>query len=165
MSRGIVSSVGILILGLIVALVPAVDSQVSKQEKIVELLRVTKTDSFLAEFVPWVVDQTTAQIKKREPDLPQDALDIIIDETKIVFGESRGQFLDSMVPLYAKYFSEAEIDAMIAFYETPLGQKLVEVTPGIMREAYTLGQQWGQVFAEEALARATDRLKREGYEL
>jgi len=38
-------------------------------------------------------------------------------------------------PLYDKYFSEAELRQMVAFYRTPAGRKSIEVMPSLMQEA------------------------------
>ena len=39
-----------------------------------------------------------------------------------------------LVPVYDKYYSPEELMEIIAFYKTPAGQKMIEVTPKIMSE-------------------------------
>ncbi|HBO97872.1 MAG TPA: hypothetical protein DE315_03625 [Candidatus Omnitrophica bacterium] len=39
-----------------------------------------------------------------------------------------------IVPIYDKYYSPEELREIIAFYKTPAGQKMIEVTPKIMSE-------------------------------
>jgi hypothetical protein len=43
--------------------------------------------------------------------------------------------LEAMVPVYQKHFSKADVDALVAFYSTPTGQKLVRELPEITAEA------------------------------
>lgn len=39
-----------------------------------------------------------------------------------------------IIPIYDKYYTEAEVLELIRFYEDSLGQKVVEVTPKILKE-------------------------------
>ncbi len=69
------------------------------------------------------------------------------------------ELLDKVIPIYAKYYTDDEIKELIAFYETPLGRKIVSVTPMIMRESMISGQEWGQQLGKKAI----DRLREKGY--
>lgn len=42
--------------------------------------------------------------------------------------------VQQLVPIYDKYYSPEELGEIIAFYKTPAGQKMIEVTPKIMSE-------------------------------
>jgi hypothetical protein len=55
----------------------------------------------------------------------------------------RAEFVDSMVPLYSRTFNEADLRALLQFYQSPLGQRLLETQPGLMRESMQIGQRWG----------------------
>ena len=54
------------------------------------------------------------------------------------------QLLDLAVPLYDQNYSDAEIQSLIAFYETPLGQKVVRVSPAMTSEMMERGQKLGE---------------------
>jgi hypothetical protein len=41
----------------------------------------------------------------------------------------------SMVPVYQKHFTKGDIDALISFYSSPTGQKMLRELPAIMGEA------------------------------
>jgi uncharacterized protein len=43
--------------------------------------------------------------------------------------------MDSMVPVYQKHFTKGDIDALVTFYETPTGQKLLRELPEITAES------------------------------
>jgi hypothetical protein len=43
--------------------------------------------------------------------------------------------LDAMVPTYQKHFTKGDIDALIAFYSGPTGQKVLRELPSVMAEA------------------------------
>jgi hypothetical protein len=54
------------------------------------------------------------------------------------------QLLTAMIPAYQHYFTADEVEGLIKFYKSPLGQKLVAQMPATMAEAAQSGQQWGR---------------------
>jgi hypothetical protein len=81
------------------------------------------------------------QMKAVRPDIP--------DEFWLAFrAEMKGEELvEVLVPVYAAHFSREEVRAMIAFYRTPVGQKLIAETPALAADAMTVGQSWGRELA------------------
>jgi hypothetical protein len=71
--------------------------------------------------------------------------------------------LDLTVPLYAKYFTDAEIGELIAFYQSPVGRKLVSVNPQLLSDvqqgAMKLGQELGGECMREVIAENPDLIK------
>lgn len=61
------------------------------------------------------------------------------------------QVLDMAVPGYDKYLSDDEIKGLIAFYQTPLGQKALEVMPKLSVELQTQGAKWGQELGRQSM--------------
>jgi hypothetical protein len=55
------------------------------------------------------------------------------------------------IPVYDKYLSDSDIKGLIAFYSTPLGQKVVNVLPNIMSESGEKGRQWGERVGRESM--------------
>jgi len=45
------------------------------------------------------------------------------------------EMLQSMVPVYQKYLTKGDIDALVAFYSSPTGQKLLRDLPAMTGEA------------------------------
>lgn len=41
---------------------------------------------------------------------------------------------DKILSVYAKYYTEPEIDQVLAYYKSPIGKKSVEITPKIIAE-------------------------------
>lgn len=71
---------------------------------------------------------------------------------KIVSEVDSNEVIDMTVPIYQKYLTQDDIDALNAFYNSPAGQKMIQVQPKIMRESITVGQQWGQQVAKKVMA-------------
>ena len=55
--------------------------------------------------------------------------------------------------LYDKYFTNEEIKGLIAFYESPIGQKTVQVLPALSAESMSRGQKLGEQAGERAFQR------------
>ncbi len=56
---------------------------------------------------------------------------------------SAKELTDLVVPIYAKMFTDEDLDAIIAFYATPVGKKLAKQQNKIQLEARKAGERWG----------------------
>ena len=68
-------------------------------------------------------------------------------------------FVDLFIPVYDRHFSHEDIKNLINFYESPIGRKLLDVTPLINQESYKIGEEWGQKMALDII----NELSRQGY--
>lgn len=64
-----------------------------------------------------------------------------------------------IIPIYDKYYTESDIDQLIAFYNSAVGKKMIQNMPLVMQESITAGQNWGREISEKVLA----KLKEKGY--
>ena len=65
--------------------------------------------------------------------------------------------IDSLVPIYARHFTQNDLDQIIAFYQTPAGQHSIAEQPAILVESIDLGRRWGMQMGRaigDSLARA-----------
>ena len=65
------------------------------------------------------------------------------------------------IPIYDKHLTHDEIKGLIAFYQTPLGAKLIEKLPAIAQDSMLVGMKWGEEVAERAMAKLEERRKKE----
>ena len=63
------------------------------------------------------------------------------------------------IPIYDRHFTMEELQALIDFYTTPVGQKVVKKLPLVAQESNAIGQQWGETKALEIV----QRLAEQGY--
>jgi uncharacterized protein len=54
-----------------------------------------------------------------------------------------GRLVDSLAPVYARRFSRAELEQLVAFYESPVGRHIVSEQGSIAQESQQLGVRWG----------------------
>ncbi len=59
--------------------------------------------------------------------------------------------VDMLVPVYMRHFTEEDLDAAIAFHESPAGRRFIAAQPLVLQESMKLGEQWGVHLAEKAL--------------
>jgi uncharacterized protein len=63
--------------------------------------------------------------------------------------QQRYAFVDSLIPIYEKHFSTADLKEMLRFYETPVGKRMVAALPEVMNESLVAWQRWGFVIGKE----------------
>jgi len=66
------------------------------------------------------------------------------------------QLLELTIPVYDKYFSKEEIEGLIRFYQTPLGQKALSVLPQTLVEVQTASMKLGEKLGREAMVEVLD---------
>jgi uncharacterized protein len=62
------------------------------------------------------------------------------------------QLVALLIPIYERHYSADEIKGLIAFYESPLGQKMTSSLPEIASECRRAGAKWGQEMGRNAMA-------------
>ena len=67
--------------------------------------------------------------------------------------------LEKMIPIYDQNFSDEDIMQLIAFYESPIGRKMIDRMPAIMQQAMQVGAEWGKQLGEKVI----EKLKQKGY--
>jgi hypothetical protein len=79
---------------------------------------------------------THEQYLKNKDKLPPDfeaRMNKIMDDMMKSFPVD--EMLDAMVPVYQKHLTKGDVDALLTFYSTPTGQKLLREMPAMTQEA------------------------------
>ncbi len=96
-------------------------------------LALTMTDQFEVAIRQMVIDQAAMAPETR--DLPDEDRRFMIDLTAELTAAMIPQMLEAMTPVYARTFTEAELTAMLEFYDTEIGRSVLEKTMIAMPEA------------------------------
>ena len=94
------------------------------------------------------------QIRKQQPNVTDEDMakvDAMSDEMLREF--STEGLLDDMVPVYQKHLSKTDVDAMVGFYSTPTGQKILREMPAMTAEGIEAMQPRLTRMIDEANAR------------
>lgn len=96
-----------------------------KAELIIQFLEVNGTRA--------TMERNINQIIERAPDEREQELRTLFNIDEIII---------YLVPVYSKYYSEAELKQLILFYQSQVGQKVLRVNPFIMKEVLDVSIQY-----------------------
>lgn len=138
--------------------------QISPEKKadILRLLEITGSMDLAKNAADLTSQQMIDTIKKESPNVDPRVFTIVSEETHKVIGENMDAFVDRMVPIYDKYYTDEDIRGLVEFYGTPLGKKMLSVLPVTMQESIVAGQKWGEGLVPVLVERITTRLKKDG---
>jgi len=117
------------------------------EAEIRRLLEVTGS----ARIAQQVLATIIASIHQQQPEVPEEVWAEVLGEFKTE------DVTRNTIPIYKKYLTGEDIRGLIAFYESPVGRKLIEVQPQIVQESMAIGQKWGEDAAQRVFKRLQDR--------
>jgi hypothetical protein len=121
----------------------------TKDDDILKLLRASGSDKLADQ----MMNAMMPQFKQLVPSIP-DAFWVIFKQKLNI-----DDLLYACIPAYNKFYTHDEIKQLIAFYESPIGRKMVEVTPLLAQETMVIGQKWGEKLGQDIV----NELIKEGY--
>lgn len=89
---------------------------------------------------------------------PAEATKIVDEVLMPDFLAQQGQLTNDIVDVWARNFTLEDIKGLEAFYQTPLGQKLIHTLPAVTQEGMQAGQSWGQRIYQADIAKHKDEL-------
>ena len=136
-------------LAVLTAVRPAVAQSAEKTALIRRLLAQTKA----ADLAVAAMEATIPAQRAANPKIPAEFWDEFIARAK----REMPRFIDMLVPVYDSHFTTEQLDQLLAFYQSPLGQYLAKVQPEVAMQSAQIGQKWG---GELGAAVAQDLAKR-----
>ncbi|NBB51556.1 DUF2059 domain-containing protein [Rhizobium sp. CRIBSB] len=104
--------------------------QLALSRRYIELMQGEQIEDLVATMI-----QSSAMSDPNMRDMPQEDRDFLLELTTELTTELMPQMFEQLVPVYARAFTEAELEALIAFYDTELGRSIVAKTMETMPEA------------------------------
>ncbi|MBK1986533.1 DUF2059 domain-containing protein [Sphaerospermopsis aphanizomenoides BCCUSP55] len=120
-----------------------------KTNNIKKLLEITGTRNLTQQ----ILKQMLNSMKAEYPQVPAKFWDTFAAEL------NPDDMIKEYIPVYSKYFTNEDIKGMIAFYQSPLGQKTLTLLPQISQDSTEIGMRYGRAAAQ----RAIEKLQSEGY--
>ena len=121
----------------------------SKEENVRTLMIKTGVTDMMKQVMNQMIDLQ----KQNNREVPDEFWDSFMAEL------DTDELLNMMIPIYSKHYTDEDILALIEFYNSPVGQKTIQVQPAIMQESMTAGQVWGMKLAEKVVA----EMQKKGY--
>ena len=102
--------------------------------------------------------QMTHEQLKKQPNLPPDAearMEKITDA--MVKDFPFDDVIQAMIPVYQKHLTKGDVDALVVFYSSPTGQKVLKEMPAMTTE----GMQAASGIFQKIMAKAQEQVKSE----
>lgn len=142
-------------LGWLLLLAPALQAQqpaAPDSAKLVLIRGFLKTSQAAEQILMGIENALDAQ-KRASPDVP----DVFWTEFVARAKASVPDLVEMLVPVYDREYSSDDLQGMIQFYQSPIGQKMLAAQPRITRDAMLAGQRWGGQLGAAVLKDLSDR--------
>jgi hypothetical protein len=106
--------------------------------------------------------QTSKLLSEHNPDI-SDKIDATIGKVLDTYKDKGDDLFNQIARLYAVTFTPDELQQIVAFYETPAGQKLADQAFAINRDAAKVMQVYTYNFGTEFVTKVRADLKAQGY--
>jgi hypothetical protein len=115
------------------------------------------TDQFDV-ILPVAAQQLKSDLIQKDPNL-QDIIIKTVDEKTMALVSRRADLEKEAALAYARDFSEDELNAIAAFYNTPAGKKLIADGPIVMRKVNQAAEIWQRGIARDLAQSVGDALR------
>src|ERR1700736_6586626 len=111
-----------------------------------EILAMKSASAMYANAVPNLVQQTKDQLMQSNLNYQKDLNEVAVIVAQRLAGREK-EIGEGMAKIYASEFTEQELKDLVAFYKSPLGQKLLSTEPKAVQSSMGYMNQWAQGFA------------------
>jgi hypothetical protein len=129
-----------------------------------EIVTLKGVASVYGDVIPTVFDDSRRALLQVNPMLAR-PLDEVVTKLKADNQARISEVLDVIARVYASRFTEAELKDVLAFYKSPLGQKINREEPRALEDSLTSVNEWANRFSEEAISKIRAEMRRRGHEL
>jgi uncharacterized protein len=126
-----------------------------------EILAMKNVAVMYANAVPGIVQQAKTQLVQSNLNYQKDLDDVALVVAKEFIGKEK-EIGEGMAEAYCKEFTDKEITDLVAFYKSPLGQKLLAAEPRAIQGSMAYMNQWAQNFADVVTAQFRAEMKKRG---
>ncbi len=95
--------------------------------------------------------QMRVSLQQLVPETPDSFWDEFMDEVK------DEELIALLVPIYDRHLSHEDVKALLAFYTSPAGRRVIKALPSIAAESMKAGETWGQQIAMRVMRRVQQR--------
>jgi len=139
---------------------PAPDALAAAKE-LMDTMRLTRQFEAI---LPGILKALKPTIVQGRPEVERqyDTIEPVILES---FRARLSDMTDAVATIYASNFSSDDLRAMIAFYKTPVGQKMLDRLPAVTQQTMSVGATFGKSVGEDLRKRMIEELHKKGVDL
>jgi hypothetical protein len=128
---------------------PSVANSTPSKEEVLKFLEVLRIKAQLTQYFAGVAKQAKAGaeegFKHKVPDATPEQLSQVDKFAESLFANMPiDEMVDAMIPIYQKHLTKDDLDGILAFYSSPVGQKLQREQPAMMQEGMQVGGEIGR---------------------
>ena len=126
-----------------------IDSQ--KDARIRELMEVTGAKDLGQQLIEAGMEQFRSSVLDSQPDNPRAKQ--FVDAFVVRFQKhfDSNTLNERVIPIYDKYLTTEDLQGLLDYYRSPLGQRMLKVLPEVTRESQAAGFALGQKAAQETM--------------
>ncbi|MEJ2432209.1 MAG: DUF2059 domain-containing protein [Pseudolabrys sp.] len=129
-----------------------------------QLIKVTHATSVFNPLIAGVVEQAKLLFLQQNPGLAKD-LNEVAAKIRTELQPRFHEISDEVALLYAKNFTQDQLKAILAFYKSPAGQKLLQKQPDVIDSSMKFAQNWANKLSDEVVAKMRADMKKRGHDL
>jgi len=129
-----------------------------------ELVAATDATLVFNPLIAGVVEQAKLLFLQQNPALAKDLNEIAAQ----IRTDLAPRFVDinnEVALLYAQHFTDQELKAILTFYQSPAGKKLLKQQPIVVDASMHFAQDWANKLSDEVIAKMRTELKKRGHNL
>ncbi len=111
--------------------------------------------------LPLLAEQVENKLIRVRPDLNKEIV-AAVEDAALKLSSRRADLDNDVARIWAKAFTEEELQTIATFYKTSAGQKFADVGAQVVSESYQAVGHWSDRVGEELLQKSRDGLKAQG---
>jgi hypothetical protein len=129
-----------------------------------ELIAFTGSAAVFNPLIAGVVEQAKLLYLQQNPALGKD-LNEIANKLRADLAPRFVELTNEMARLYATHFTEPELKAILAFYKSPVGKKMLVQQPTVVDASMKFAQDWANKLSDQVIAKMRVELHKRGHAL
>ena len=130
---------------------PSASIQPQKEARIRELMEITGAKDLGQQLIDAGMEQFRSSVLDAQPDNPRakQFVDAFVARFQKHFDPA--SLNDLVLPIYDKYLTADDLQGLLDYYHSPLGQRMLKVLPEVTRESQAAGYALGQKAAQQTM--------------
>lgn len=129
-----------------------------------EILSMKNASAMYANAVPGMVEKTKIALIQQNLNYQKDLNEVAQVVAQQLNGR-QNEITEGMAQVYASEFTEQELKDLVAFYKSPLGQKLITAEPKAIGLSMAFMNSWAQNFTETVMGAFRAEMRKRGKEI
>jgi hypothetical protein len=129
-----------------------------------QILELKGIGNMYAPLVRGVVDKTKNMFMQTNFMWAKDINEVSAIEQK-QYAPRASELVDATARLYASHFTDQELKELLAYYQSPIGQKALAEEPKIIEQSMASAGSWGDNLSQEVMASMRAEMRKRGHDM